>query len=65
MDVVLWCVHSMSNGVTSGCSINSGLVFLLFLLAVVGVFYYFIHFIESTMWLFHRLQCNVAGITMT
>ena len=44
---------------------STGLVFLQFMLAVVGAFYYFIHFTESTMWLFHRLQCNVAGITMT
>ncbi len=25
MDVVLWCVHSVSNGVTSSCSVNFGL----------------------------------------
>ena len=24
MDVVLWCVHSVTNGVTSGCSVNFG-----------------------------------------
>ena len=30
-----------------------------------SAFYYSMHFIESTMWLFHRLRCNVAGITMT
>ena len=40
-------------------------MFLQFMLVVVSAFYYFLRFIESTMWLFHRLQCNVAGITMT
>ena len=58
----------MSNGVTSCCSVNFGLhtMFLQFMLVVVSEFYYFIHFIESTMRLFHRLQCNVAGtVTMT
>ena len=41
------------------------IMFLQFMRIVVSAFDYFIHFIESTMWLFHRLQCIVSGLTMT
>ena len=40
-------------------------MFLQLMLVGVSAFYYWMHFTESTMWLFHRLRCNVAGITMT
>ena len=40
MDVVLWCVHSVSNGVTSSCFVNWLTMFLQFMRIVVSAFDY-------------------------
>ena len=55
----------LSSRVSNCCSINSGFaIFLPFMFPVVIAFLRFMHFIESTMWLFHILWWNVSYTLM-